>query len=90
MALDLNDLPVRVDVIGASEYLQLKHGIVRSPQTLAKYRSTGGGPRFRKAGRRALYDIDMLDEYAQGVLGDAYSNTSEYSADDPERTMSGV
>ena len=80
MVLDLNNLPSRLDGVGASEYLEQFHGIKRSPQTLAKYRSLGGGPKFRRAGRAITYELAHLDEYAGQLLGDVVSSTSEYQA----------
>lgn len=35
-----------------------------SPRTLEKHRVLGGGPRFRKFGRRVLYAIDDLERWA--------------------------
>jgi hypothetical protein len=35
-----------------------------SPRTLEKRRVHGGGPRFRKFGRRVLYAIDDLEAWA--------------------------
>lgn len=35
-----------------------------SPRTLEKQRVIGGGPRFRKFGRRVLYAIEDLDRWA--------------------------
>ena len=35
-----------------------------SPRTLEKLRVIGGGPRFRKFGRRVLYAIDDLETWA--------------------------
>lgn len=35
-----------------------------SPRTLEKYRVCGGGPVFRKLGRRVLYAADDLDNWA--------------------------
>ena len=80
MALDLNSLPSRLDGVSASEYLKLRHGIKRSPQTLAKYRSVGGGPKFRRAGREIAYELEHLDEYACQLLGDVVTSTSEYQS----------
>ena len=37
-----------------------------SPRTLEKQRVLGGGPRFRKFGRRVLYAIADLDAWADG------------------------
>jgi hypothetical protein len=42
----------------AAEFLRL------SPRTLEKHRVTGGGPRYRKFGRRVLYAIDDLEAWA--------------------------
>ncbi|HCL2614070.1 TPA: helix-turn-helix domain-containing protein, partial [Pseudomonas aeruginosa C40A] len=39
----------------AAEYLRL------SPRTLEKQRVIGGGPRFRKFGRRVMYAVADLD-----------------------------
>lgn len=35
-----------------------------SPRTLEKMRTIGGGPLFRKLGRRVMYSIADLDEWA--------------------------
>jgi excisionase family DNA binding protein len=43
----------------AAAYLRL------SPRTLEKQRVIGGGPRFRKFGRRVLYAIDDLQIWAE-------------------------
>ena len=42
----------------AAEYLRL------SPRTLEKQRVVGGGPRFRKFGRRVMYAVTDLDAWA--------------------------
>jgi len=42
----------------AAEFLRL------SPRTLEKYRVIGGGPPFRKFGRRVFYAIDDLERWA--------------------------
>ena len=42
----------------AAEYLRL------SPRTLEKQRVLGGGPRFRKFGRRVMYAVADLDAWA--------------------------
>jgi len=41
----------------AADYLRL------SPRTLERFRVSGSGPRFTKAGRRVLYRIDELDKW---------------------------
>lgn len=35
-----------------------------SPRTLEKLRTIGGGPRFRKLGRRIVYKVGDLDTWA--------------------------
>lgn len=35
-----------------------------SPRTLEKLRTIGGGPRFRKLGRRIVYKVADLDSWA--------------------------
>jgi hypothetical protein len=72
--------PPRVDTRDASAYLLSKHGLRRAPQTLAKLRCTGGGPRFRPGSGRPQYDICELDRWAKEVLGEAVGSTSEYQA----------
>ena len=68
------NLPLRIDVMSdsiaiskasryltnaeAAEYLRL------SPRTLEKHRVLGGGPRFRKFGRRVLYALTDLETWA--------------------------
>jgi hypothetical protein len=36
-----------------------------SPRTLEKFRTIGGGPRFRKLGRRIVYKVADLDAWAE-------------------------
>lgn len=43
----------------AAEYLRL------SPRTLEKQRVLGGGPKFRKFGRRVMYAVSDLDAWAE-------------------------
>lgn len=60
----------------AAEFLRL------SPRTLEKQRVIGGGPRFRKFGRRVMYAIVDLETWADAR---SYEMTSdpEYSARRP-------
>lgn len=45
----------------ASSYLMEK-GLNRTPATLAKYATIGGGPKFRKFGKtQVVYDVADLD-----------------------------
>ena len=43
----------------AADYLRL------SPRTLEKQRVLGGGPKFRKFGRRVMYAVADLDAWAE-------------------------
>jgi hypothetical protein len=52
----------------AAEYLRL------SPRTLEKQRVIGGGPRFRKFGRRVMYAVADLDTWADQRSFDATSD----------------
>jgi len=52
----------------AAEYLRL------SPRTLEKQRVIGGGPRFRKFGRRVMYAAADLDAWADARSFEATSD----------------
>lgn len=52
----------------AAEYLRL------SPRTLEKQRVIGGGPRFRKFGRRVMYSVADLDAWADARSFEATSD----------------
>jgi len=54
----------------AAAYLRL------SPRTLEKQRVVGGGPRFRKFGRRVLYAIEDLELWANARACDMTSDPS--------------
>jgi hypothetical protein len=58
---NITGLPIRRLLIEseASAHLRVSRSF------LAKKRCTGGGPRFCKIGRRVLYDIADLDEFAE-------------------------
>ena len=88
--LNLENLPPRLSRRDASEYLYIKHGIVRAASTLAKYVVTGGGPKFRRVGVRGVsYDVPELDRYAQEMLGEPLKHSSE-AKDHQHRLESGV
>jgi len=57
----------------AAHYLRL------SPRTLEKQRVMGGGPRFRKFGRRVMYAVADLDAWADQRSFEATSDP-EYAA----------
>ncbi|MBK7251484.1 MAG: helix-turn-helix domain-containing protein [Gammaproteobacteria bacterium] len=52
----------------AADYLRL------SPRTLEKQRVIGGGPRFRKFGRRVMYAMSDLDAWADARSFEATSD----------------
>lgn len=61
----------------ASDYLREKHGIVRAPATLNKLRTVGGGPKFRRVGRRHIFYVPVsLDEWATSVLSEEMDSTA--------------
>ena len=66
----------------AAEHLRL------SPRTLEKQRVIGGGPRFRKFGRRVMYAVADLDAWADARSFDATSDpeyAERHSADSRAR-----
>jgi hypothetical protein len=52
----------------AADYLRL------SPRTLEKQRVIGGGPKFRKFGRRVMYAVSDLDAWADARSYEATSD----------------
>jgi hypothetical protein len=52
----------------AAEILRL------SPRTLERMRLVGSGPRFVKAGRRVLYNVDLINEW---IKTQTFQSTSE-------------
>ncbi len=46
-----------------------------SPRTLEDYRTKGGGPKYRRLGKRILYRPEDLDEW---VDARAFVSTSQY------------
>jgi predicted DNA-binding transcriptional regulator AlpA len=54
----------------AAQFLKL------SPRTLEKLRVTGGGPRFRKLGRRVLYARHELENWADQRACDSTSDAN--------------
>jgi hypothetical protein len=63
----------------ASTYILERYGepCSVSPKTLAKLAVIGGGPVFRKFGRRVAYSHEALDAWAEGRLSAPRRNTSE-------------
>jgi len=60
--------PVYLDNKQAADFLKI------SPRTLEKHRVKGGGPRFRKLGRRVVYAVADLEAWANERI---CSNTSD-------------
>jgi hypothetical protein len=59
-----------------------------SPRTLEKQRVIGGGPRFRKFGRRVMYSVTDLDTWADQRSFEATSDpeyAEHHSADSRAR-----
>ena len=52
----------------ASQYLQEKFGVTRSPATLAKDAVYGSGPRFQKLGNTPYYPREELDRWVEEQL----------------------
>ena len=61
----------------ASAYLLDEWGISRTPKTLAKLATTGGGPPFEKDGRFPLYTPPVLDAWARSKLSSLVDSTAE-------------
>ena len=65
----------------ASAYLHDRHGVIRSPATLAKLRCLGGGPEFRKIGdKQVAYEEGPLDAWAEGLISQPLASTSQRAA----------
>jgi hypothetical protein len=65
----------------AAAYLNL------SPRTLENWRVLGGGPRFRKFGRRVIYAIDDLELWAGAQACISTSDPKNTSASDDTGTV---
>lgn len=60
----------------AVEYLRQRIGF-GSYRTLAKYRTLGGGPLFRKIGRLVVYRAADLDAWAASRTSEPMASTSD-------------
>jgi excisionase family DNA binding protein len=61
-----------------SAFLSTREAAVRlsiGASTLKKLRVNGGGPAFHRIGRRVVYSIEILDEWARRAT---FESTSEY------------
>ncbi|MBB1093880.1 hypothetical protein HUU61_21620 [Rhodopseudomonas palustris] len=61
----------------AAAYLQERYGLRCSATTLKKYATVGGGPRFHRVNRTAIYPITELDRWATQKLGPLQSRASD-------------
>lgn len=61
----------------ASAYLIDEWGISRTPASLAKLATIGGGPAFEKDGRIPLYTDEWLDIWARSQLSPLVHSTAE-------------
>ncbi len=61
----------------ASRYLLEVWGMSRTPNTLAKLATIGGGPPFEKDGRFPLHTEEGLDEWARAQLSPVVRSTAE-------------
>jgi hypothetical protein len=52
----------------AAQYLTEQRGLQVSKNTLQKWVTTGGGPAYRRFGKRAVYLIQDLNEWAERKL----------------------
>ena len=69
--------PPRFSRAHASEYLSEQHGVKRTSGTLAKLAVVGGGPKFRKIGKRQVcYDRPDLDDWVLQLIGKPVANTT--------------
>ena len=55
-------------------------GLSTKPQTLARLAVYGGGPKFRIWGRRPVYSLNELLQWAENRLGRSLSSTSDRDA----------
>jgi hypothetical protein len=63
--------------IDAAKYLQQKHGLPASMQTLARKAVEGTGPTYQLAGRFPLYTVADLDAWAAQQISGPRRSTSE-------------
>jgi hypothetical protein len=59
----------------AAEFLR-SQGYPVAKNTLQKYATTGGGPKFRRFGNRVLYTPEDLTGWAESKLSEPMNSTS--------------
>jgi len=60
----------------ASEYLKAQ-GLSVAVTTLGKFVTVGGGPKYRRFGRNAVYTVSDLDAWVIARLGEARTSSSQ-------------
>lgn len=68
------------DEATASKWLAEEKGVRRTTRTLRKLRCIGGGPAFRRFGRRVYYTKSDLDQWVEEGLSAPLRSTSEREA----------
>ena len=64
----------------AAGYLMDRHGLPVAEKSLAKWRWSGAGPRFHKAGtRRVVYQPAELDLWASARLSEPMISTTKFA-----------
>jgi hypothetical protein len=80
MSMSFNEVPfggALRDVDAASAYLREKYGVRRTPRTLNRLRTIGGGPVFRRIGtRHVAYEEAALDAWARSLISAPLASTA--------------
>jgi hypothetical protein len=61
----------------AVEHIVKQHRVPMTPQKLARLASKGGGPRYRKFGKKPLYDPPSLDDWVIQEFSKEVTSTAE-------------
>lgn len=61
----------------AAEYIRAR-GLILSKNTLQKYATVGGGPMYRRFGRRVVYTPADLDAWIERKLSAPVGSTAEF------------
>ncbi|UYO55713.1 hypothetical protein [Rhodopseudomonas palustris] len=70
----------------AAAYLRERYGLRCAATTLKKYASRGGGPRFHRVNRTALYPLAELDRWAAQKLGPLHGCAADRAPGDFDTT----
>ena len=71
----------------ASRFLTMQ-GYPTAAATLSKWRCVGGGPSFRRYGRKIVYGAEDLMTWAENRLSRPMSNTSEQAVPEAKKEQS--